>query len=52
MRRIKCENGKVLKAMFEQSGTFKNEYTKLGYESYDFIIGQEQPFSERSLFDL
>ena len=24
--------------LFEQSGTFKNEFKKLGYESYDYDI--------------
>ena len=24
--------------LFEQSGTFKNEFRKLGYESYDYDI--------------
>lgn len=24
--------------MFEQSGTFKNEFKKLGYEAYDYDI--------------
>lgn len=30
-------NGKV-HLMFEQSGTFKNEFRKLGYEAYDYDI--------------
>ena len=30
-------NGKV-HCMFEQSGTFKNEFKKLGYEAYDYDI--------------
>lgn len=30
MKRFHC--------MFEQSGTFKNEFKKLGYESYDYDI--------------
>ena len=29
--------GKV-HCMFEQSGTFKNEFKKLGYEAYDYDI--------------
>ena len=24
--------------LFEQSGTFKNEFKKLGYESYDYAV--------------
>lgn len=30
-------NGKI-HLMFEQSGTFKNEFRKLGYEAYDYDI--------------
>lgn len=30
-------NGKV-HCFFEQSGTFKNEFRKLGYEAYDYDI--------------
>lgn len=30
--------GKVFHCFFEQSGTFKNEFKKLGYESYDYDI--------------
>ena len=29
--------GKV-HCFFEQSGTFKNEFIKLGYEAYDYVI--------------
>lgn len=36
-------NGKV-HCMFEQSGTYKNEFKKLGYEAYDYDIQNE--FSE------
>ena len=28
----------VVHCLFEQSGTFKNEFKKLGYESYDYDI--------------
>lgn len=35
--------GKV-HCMFEQSGTFKNEFKKLGYEAYDYDI--QNNFSE------
>lgn len=28
----------VYHCMFEQSGTFKNEFKKLGYEAYDYDI--------------
>ena len=27
--------------LFEQSGTFKNEFKKLGYEAYDYDIQDE-----------
>lgn len=27
--------------LFEQSGTFKNEFRKLGYEAYDYDIQNE-----------
>ena len=27
--------------LFEQSGTFKNEFEKLGYEAYDYDIQNE-----------
>ena len=27
--------------MFEQSGTFKNEFRKLGYEAFDYDIQNE-----------
>ena len=27
--------------LFEQSGTFKNEFKKLGYEAYDYDIQNE-----------
>lgn len=30
-------NGKV-HCFFEQSGTFKNEFRKLGYEAFDYDI--------------
>lgn len=30
-------NGKV-HCLFEQSGTFKNEFKKLGYEAFDYDI--------------
>ena len=28
----------IIHCLFEQSGTFKNEFRKLGYESYDYDI--------------
>lgn len=28
----------VVHCMFEQSGTFKNEFKKLGYEAFDYDI--------------
>lgn len=28
----------IVHCLFEQSGTFKNEFKKLGYESYDYDI--------------
>ena len=28
----------VYRCLFEQSGTFKNEFKKLGYEAYDYDI--------------
>lgn len=28
----------VVHCLFEQSGTFKNEFKKLGYEAYDYDI--------------
>lgn len=31
----------VAHCLFEQSGTFKNEFRKLGYESYDYDIQNE-----------
>ena len=31
-------NKMIIHCMFEQSGTFKNEFKKLGYESYDYDI--------------
>lgn len=34
------ENMKV-HCLFEQSGTFKNEFKKLGYEAYDYDIQNE-----------
>lgn len=30
--------GKTFHCMFEQSGTFKNEFKKLGYQAYDYDI--------------
>lgn len=38
---------KVFHCFFEQSGTFKNEFKKLGYESYDYDIQNE--FNETDL---
>lgn len=37
---IKRNRGRPMKAhcLFEQSGTFKNEFKKLGYEAYDYDI--------------
>ena len=32
---------KVFHCLFEQSGTFKNEFKKLGYEAYDYDIQDE-----------
>lgn len=29
---------RVYHCLFEQSGTFKNEFKKLGYEAYDYDI--------------
>lgn len=34
----------VIHCMFEQSGTFKNEFKKLGYKAYDYDI--QNDFSE------
>ena len=31
----------VIHCLFEQSGTFKNEFRKLGYEAYDYDIQNE-----------
>ena len=31
----------VAHCLFEQSGTFKNEFKKLGYEAYDYDIQNE-----------
>ena len=28
----------IVHCLFEQSGTFKNEFRKLGYEAYDYDI--------------
>ena len=28
----------IFRCLFEQSGTFKNEFKKLGYEAYDYDI--------------
>ena len=28
----------IVHCLFEQSGTFKNEFKKIGYESYDYDI--------------
>lgn len=33
--------GKIFHCFFEQSGTFKNEFRKLGYEAYDYDILDE-----------
>ena len=27
----------IVHCLFEQSGTFKNEFKKLGYEAYDYV---------------
>ena len=35
--------------MFEQSGVFKNEFKKLGYEAFDYDIQNE--FNETDLID-
>ena len=32
---------KIFHCFFEQSGTFKNEFKKLGYEAYDYDIQNE-----------
>ena len=32
---------KVFHCLFEQSGTFKNEFKKLGYEAYDYYLQDE-----------
>ena len=32
------EHGMIAHCFFEQSGTFKNEFRKLGIESYDYDI--------------
>lgn len=31
----------IAHCLFEQSGTFKNEFKKLGYEAYDYDILNE-----------
>ena len=31
----------IVHCLFEQSGTFKNEFKKLGYEAYDYDIQNE-----------
>ena len=31
----------IAHCLFEQSGTFKNEFRKLGYEAYDYDIQNE-----------
>jgi hypothetical protein len=31
----------IVHCLFEQSGTFKNEFKKLGYEAYDYDILNE-----------
>ena len=31
----------IAHCLFEQSGTFKNEFKKLGYEAYDYDIQNE-----------
>ena len=31
----------IARCLFEQSGTFKNEFKKLGYEAYDYDILNE-----------
>lgn len=31
-------NNKIFHCLFEQSGTFKNEFKKLGYQAYDYDI--------------
>lgn len=43
--------GKV-HCFFEQSGTFKNEFKKLGHEAEDcdFILGKEQNGTQLNLF--
>lgn len=37
---VSVEN-RIFHCMFEQSGTFKNEFKKLGYEAYDYDIQNE-----------
>lgn len=32
------KNNKIFHCLFEQSGTFKNEFKKLGYEAQDYDI--------------
>ena len=40
LRRIIARKGEPMRAhcLFEQSGTFKNEFKKLGYQSFDYDI--------------
>ena len=35
--------------MFEQSGTFKNEFRKLGYDAYDYDILNDYGETDRQL---
>ena len=37
-KNIKMEIKGKVHLMFEQSGTFKNEFRKLGYEAYDYDL--------------
>ena len=31
-------NNRIFRCLFEQSGTFKNEFKKLGYQAYDYDL--------------
>ena len=33
-----CEVKEMIRCLFEQSGTFKNEFKKLGYDAEDYDI--------------
>lgn len=35
--------------LFEQSGTFKNEFKKLGYEAYDYDILDDYHQTDRQI---